>query len=311
MFDVMRCSISTLRQILIPPALWLALLLASPASTVTLVPIADTSIFEKAPDNNLGATQSFAAGNTATPDPARALIRFDLSTALPAGARVSGVSLRLPVVRTARFPEPATFALHRLLVDWGEGNKGANVVTDIGALASSGEATWSARFHAQQSWAAPGAAPAMDFVARASSSADITGTLLLVFDSTGDLIADVQRWLDNPSSNFGWLLKDQFESIGSTARRFGSREHPTDRPQLVLEYEAPLHIDRTSLMAGQFCLHFTARAGKAYQLERRDNVDSGNWEVIATRPSSESTAEAVLCDAIASTSSRFYRIGEE
>jgi len=307
----MRCSISTLRQISIPPVLWLALLLASPASTVTLVPIADTSIFEKAPDNNLGATQSFAAGNTATPDPARALIRFDLSTALPAGARVTGVSLTLPVVRTARFPEPATFGLHRLLVDWGEGDKGENVVIGIGALASAGEVTWTARFHAQQSWAVPGGGAGLDFTAQASGSASITGTLPLVFEFTTDLVADVQSWLDNPGSNFGWLLKDQFESIGSTARRFGSREHPTDRPLLVVEYEAPLRIDRISLIAGQYCLHFTARAGRTYKLERRDNVDSENWEVIATRLSSEGTAEAVLCDTIAPTSSRFYRIGEE
>ena len=300
-----------LRRLLVPLLFWILPSLPLSGDTITLRPIADTSIFEKRPDNNLGAMQSIAAGNTATPDPARALMRFNIHAALPAGAIITSASLQLPIVRTSAFAGPATFNLHRLIVDWGEGDKGADLLSGIGALASEGEATWEARFHGQHAWTAPGGSAGMDFIAQASASADVSGTLTLAFNSTADLVADVQSWLDDPDNNFGWLLKDQFESTGTTARRFGSREHPTDQPQMVLEYDSTLAIDHTSLVEGLICMTFSARAGKTYTLERREKVNSGNWEVIATRAPSASNAEAVLCDTISTLESRFYRIGEQ
>jgi hypothetical protein len=51
------------------------------------------------------------------------------------------------------------------------------------------------------------------------------------------LVADVQAWLDNPTGNFGWLLKAD-EATLATARRYDSRENsePTFRPALTVEY---------------------------------------------------------------------------
>src|SRR5439155_917384 len=87
------------------------------AESVTLLPIADTSIFAKDPTNNLGAAQSLTVGNTATLDPVRALVKFAIAAAVPTNALVLAASLELSVVRVAT-TNPATFDLHRLLVDW-------------------------------------------------------------------------------------------------------------------------------------------------------------------------------------------------
>ena len=52
------------------------------------------------------------------------------------------------------------------------------------------------------------------------------------------MIDDVQVWLGDPSSNFGWLIMGD-EDVEQTARRIGTREQieETERPYLVVEYE--------------------------------------------------------------------------
>ena len=51
------------------------------------------------------------------------------------------------------------------------------------------------------------------------------------------MVADVQSWLDDFSTNFGWLLLGN-ESSTQTSKRFDSRENATggNRPVLTVEY---------------------------------------------------------------------------
>ena len=51
------------------------------------------------------------------------------------------------------------------------------------------------------------------------------------------MVADVQRWLDDPAISFGWLLKG-IESQPSTPKQFDSREssNAANRPTLTVEY---------------------------------------------------------------------------
>src|SRR5207244_575593 len=49
-------------------------------------------------------------------------------------------------------------------------------------------------------------------------------------------VNDIQTWLDNPASNFGWILISRSEEVSQTARRFGSREDIANAPQLTIEF---------------------------------------------------------------------------
>jgi hypothetical protein len=54
------------------------------------------------------------------------------------------------------------------------------------------------------------------------------------------MVADVQGWLDDPSSNFGWLLVGN-EGENGTAKRFDSKENPVAErsPSLTIEFTLP------------------------------------------------------------------------
>lgn len=51
------------------------------------------------------------------------------------------------------------------------------------------------------------------------------------------MTTDVQQWLDDPATNYGWLIQGE-EDGAATARRFDSRENEaaTRRPVLVVYY---------------------------------------------------------------------------
>ena len=74
------------------------------------------------------------------------------------------------------------------------------------------DATWIHRFYDGSSkppppnpnhWTTPGG----DFNPTASASRSVGANGSYTWGSTAQLAADVQSWLDNPASNFGWLVK--------------------------------------------------------------------------------------------------------
>src|SRR5205085_9259809 len=74
----------------------------------------------------------------------------------------------------------------------------------------------------------------------ASSSVLVTGFGTYSFNSTSQLIGDVQSWVNAPASNFGWLLLSENESTPRTARRLGTREDPAHIPVLIVDYTPPV-----------------------------------------------------------------------
>ena len=84
-------------------------------------------------------------------------------------------------------------------------------------------------------WASPGG----DFQAVPSTSTPFgSGTGPVVFGSDAGLIADVQAWVAQPATNFGWMLLGE-ESNALNARRIGSRENATIAPVLTIQFEPP------------------------------------------------------------------------
>src|SRR5262245_12913138 len=88
------------------------------AATFVLTPVADTSLYEGAADNNMGGQESIAAGGNATGASFRALIKFDVADGLPPGAVIESASLRLTVIKAPGAASPSSFMVHRVLKNW-------------------------------------------------------------------------------------------------------------------------------------------------------------------------------------------------
>jgi hypothetical protein len=257
---------------------------------------ADTALFEFFPTSNLGAAE-LAAGSISQLDPdrqeparTRSLMRFDLS-GLPAGATVTSAQVTITLTkRPITTGTGSTIGLHRVLKAWGEGNKAG----PTGGLAGDGEATWSAPAHPDPVWGDVGAGGESDAVTTVSSSVDVDQLGAYTFPTSAALVADVQSWVANPASNFGWLMRSNSEEVRQSARRFGSKESATGRPTLTITYEVAV----TEVRITQFQLRpegmFLAWTGGAapYRVERADSV-LGAWTAV-TPASNETQATAPL-----------------
>lgn len=284
---------------------------AVPAATVTLIPVADTSLLEVAPNNNLGGYSGVNAGVTQEFKRTRALFRFDFSP-LPPGSIALSATLELHVTREPGVGEPSNnnaFSLHRMLRPWGEGDKSPFSQPGKGLPATEGEATWNHTFSATNAWDAPGGTAGTDFLLTESSFQFIYGVdqSPYQFDSTPELIADLNLWLQEPSLNHGWMLLCSDESVQSTARRFGSREDLNHQPRLELTYlVAPrLEIQATAPTTAQ--LTFTAAAGQAYEVLYRENLSNGTWQSL-TNLTALPTNHLVTLSLVTSTPARLYRV---
>jgi hypothetical protein len=279
------------------------------AISVTLVPAADTSLIEVAPTNNNGGQEWLLCGRTQNGPRNRALFRFDLSN-IPTGAVIQYAALTLEVTRVPDEPPVnSTFGLHRMLRPWGEGNKAATGATPPGRglPADPGEATWLSAFHPTNAWSAPGAAEGADFSSVESSFQFITGVDTYLFDSTPELVGDVQDWVNHPESNYGWLLLCNDEGSIFSARRFASREDPNAPPQLVIEYTVPLRIDGAWKAGDEFTLSFLAQPGLIYTVEYCDAPGANAWQPLAFVWTPTEARRFEVVDT-ASAPQRFYRL---
>lgn len=288
----------------------LVALSAQPASLV-LTPSADTTMIEVAPTNSNGGQEFFNSGTTQNGTRNRGLLRFDLGF-LPTNTVIQSASVVISVVKLPAEPAAAApFSLHRMFRAWGEGTNTGILNIGQGSPANPGDATW---LHAQFNtgvWAAPGGVPGADFAAFESGSAFIydLGGSPYTLGPTTELAADVQDWVQNPAVNLGWLFLCDDEATRFTAKRFGARENPNPdaRPQLVLAYLVPPHIDRAEFDSGYFRLRFRAEAGHTYTVEYRDALDSGAWQTLASLGFFPTATQGFFLDP-ATHPARFYRL---
>lgn len=200
---------------------------------------AATEMLSASKDNTLinSATGEFSngqgplfAGRTGGQGPGaqRALMAFDVASEIPAGAIITDVQLTLTVEQAGNGSGFDSYALHRVSQDWGEGTSDA--FGGGGTQSTAGDATWVHTFFDTATWTIPGG----DFEASASAAKEIGTFGAETWGSTPELVADVQGWLDDPSSNFGWILIGD-ESAFASSRKFGSRES-TVGPVLAVTY---------------------------------------------------------------------------
>ncbi len=283
------------------------------SESVVLTSVADTTLIETAPDNNLGGASIVNAGTTQNFTRNRGLFRFDFTGQLPSGSRITRADFTVEVTGQPKDAyTPATFGLHRVLVSWGEGDKRSPdpVHPGQGAPATPGEATWKDRFaFTTNAWTIPGGAATNDYVPAISAETIVygLGDSPYTFFSTPRLVADVQAWVDDPARNFGWMLICESEEVNFTARRFASREDVGREPYLMLEYVAP-KIDLWTVSNGQFNLSFTAQPNQAYLVEFRASLAALNdWFTLTNFPAQPAFTNLVASDSVTG-GQRFYRL---
>jgi len=205
------------------------------AETVNPPPDKDNTLYESSTgDRSNGSGAHLFAGRTLASRGGlvrRALISFDLGD-IPSHATVNSVQLTLNVSRTPPGQDSQSTSLHKVLSDWGEGASDASGAEGSGTTPATGDATWIHTSFDTELWNSAGG----DFAAAASASLSVGENDKYTWESSG-MVADVQAWIDSPSTNFGWLLKGN-EADDQTARRFDSRENAnsSDRPTLTVDY---------------------------------------------------------------------------
>jgi hypothetical protein len=204
---------------------------AALAVTVNLTPSKDNTLYEDVNGNQSnGAGSHVFVGRTAIGELRRTAIAFDIAGNIPADATINSVTLTMTMSRTIVGPEVAT--LHVALADWGESTSDAPGQEGIGALPAPGDATWIHRFFDGSFWATPGG----DFAATPSASQTIDQNGPYTWGSTAEMVADVQGWLDDPGSNFGWIILGEEGTTLPTAKRFDSRESAATTPFLTVDF---------------------------------------------------------------------------
>ncbi len=206
--------------------------LAESQTTVTLEAMKDNTLFESASGSTSnGAGTELFTGTTNNNAKRRALVKFDLSS-IPAGATITAVTFTLRMDRTVTGNQ--NVSVHTVSADWGEGTSNANGQEGGGAAASTNDATWIHRFFNSATWSTAGG----DFKVAASATVSVGGNGNYNWTSA-QMVADAQAWLNNPATNFGWIIIGN-ESTDRTAKRFASREHATaaNRPKLSVTYTA-------------------------------------------------------------------------
>ena len=223
-----------------PYALALAVAFGLPAETpaeqLVLTPLRDTTLSEDDVNFSNGAGPFAFIGTTAG-GRRRALLKFDLS-ALPVGAQIMSAQLRFYIDKNGAGSGVDTAVLHRVFSGWDEGSSFA---TGGGlALATAMDATWQYRVYGNPpaipriEWSALGG----DFSTSVSATTTIVSGGPYTFSSTPTLVADLQGWHVDPTTNHGWAVLGPEDGRSQTARRILSRESSAvaNRPTLIIDY---------------------------------------------------------------------------
>jgi len=204
---------------------------------VVSIPAAqDNTLYE--PDGNRsngnGEQMFIGLNNDLPPGIRRAVVSFNVHAYVPAGSTVDSVRVFVTTIAGTVFTYRSR--LHRLLADWGEGASTPSREQD-GAQAAPGDATWLNTFWPDSTWTRAGG----DFVAVPSGSTDVAGAIKrYTYNTTPQMVADVQGWLDDPASNFGWLISGN-EFLPGSLKSLGTQQNKVTerRPSLQVFYRTP------------------------------------------------------------------------
>lgn len=181
--------------------------------TASLTPVADAYIDGKMTTTNFGASTGLTVNGN--PDDA-ALLRFDLSS-IPAGSTLQSATFSLNVTGAST----RTYEIYELKRNWTES-----------------QVTWK-KANSATNWQSAGAQGSLDrgSTVLGTITATSTGVCNVVLNAAG--VAVVQGWINNPATNFGFVIQD-YANTNKDDLVFSSKEAaPANRPQLQLVYAPP------------------------------------------------------------------------
>jgi len=186
--------------------------------------VKDNTLYSEADSSNGKGIYLFSGLNNGGNE-RRAMLKFDLSQ-LQAPDSIISTELKLYASRTISGEISA--GIHKMKKDWGEGASDAKFEEGGGATAKPCDATWNYAFFDTSAWTNAGG----DFEITASATL-LTGEIGSYSWEGDQLTSDVHFWIQQPDSNFGWILILEPADF-PTAKRFNSREHEEFPPQLIV-----------------------------------------------------------------------------
>src|SRR5204863_2324099 len=130
----------------------------------------------------------------------RALVAFDFSS-IPTTATITGASVSMYLSLAAGGSQAVS--LSKVSANWGEGTSDAGDPGGAGTQATTGDATWLHTFYNANFWTTVGG----DFSATSSATTTVNAINATYTWSGSGLTADVQGWVSNPATNFGWVVR--------------------------------------------------------------------------------------------------------
>ena len=211
------------------------------AATITLPAVQDATLFGggDASSNTSLADPGIFVGTDGSKNPKRGLIEFNVAGNIPAGSTITSVTLQLTVGQAAgtsgnggTLSSATTISLFDESQAWGQPTNVAGSTTfsgmGHGKPAATGDATWNEPFYSATSpttWTTVGGDWTSSLTASASASS--TGSPAAITWSSAAMVTDVQNWLNTPSTNFGWLLKNSDETDATDYLAFWSAQGAT------------------------------------------------------------------------------------
>jgi hypothetical protein len=200
------------------------------AEVVTMTADKDATIYSNSSFSNGSGDFLHLGLNNSESLTKRVVLHFDVEGILPMWATLDSVKLTMYVSRTQIGNK--TVDLFTLSEHWSEGPSDAGGNEGSGTASLPGDVTWLHTSYNTEFWSTPGGT----YVQPAVASMVVGDTGHYTWGSTTAMVDDVQRWIDHPDSNFGWLMIN--DEASRSSKRFDSRhnQNVSQRPQLSVWY---------------------------------------------------------------------------
>jgi hypothetical protein len=206
-------------------------------ASVTLTPVADATLYQDTAGRLAnGAGDRMIVGRPgAGTDLRRGILRFDVSSAIPANAQIDSVTLQLTQLNSSSSAQD--LQLRRVLQPWTEGTLNAGEDFEAGLaenpLLPTGSVTWRFTSYRTTSWLRQGGL----FEDNPSDEQTIRQPGAYTFSSV-QMANDVRAWRSSPGSQYGWVILPSDETASTDTPWFATREAADveSHPQLTIEY---------------------------------------------------------------------------